>query len=300
MIHRFAPHYNKVKPEDRAKLAPLRVLVSTDVLSEGVNLQDGTLIVNFDLHWNPVRLMQRIGRVDRRMNAEIEAAIAAENPAAAASRGVIQVRNFLPPDALEILLRLHRRVETKVLMISRTLGIPGGKLLKPDDMLDDVRVMQQFIDDFGGPLSPLERLRLTYQELQAADPDLDAHLATLPLGIGSAKLGLPRGVFVCRAYPTLVKGDTGDGTDDKWTMDRPRVVWTLRRPGDQEVLLDLDQLHSAIKATPGTARESIHDRSAAAAELRVLEAEGLKWYRKAVQLPLDAPTPQTICWMEIQ
>ena len=43
MIKRFAPFYNKVRPPTSAKLTPLRVLVSTDVLSEGVNLQDGTL-----------------------------------------------------------------------------------------------------------------------------------------------------------------------------------------------------------------------------------------------------------------
>lgn len=73
MIKRFAPFYNKVSAEDRKKLVPLRVLISTDVLSEGVNLQDGSLLVNYDIHWNPVRLMQRIGRVDRRMNPAIEA-----------------------------------------------------------------------------------------------------------------------------------------------------------------------------------------------------------------------------------
>ena len=42
------------------------------MLSEGLNLQDATRLINYDLHWNPVRLMQRIGRVDRRMNSDIE------------------------------------------------------------------------------------------------------------------------------------------------------------------------------------------------------------------------------------
>jgi hypothetical protein len=50
MIRRFAPHYNKVKAEERDSLPPLRVLLSTDVLSEGVNLQDAGLIVNYDVH----------------------------------------------------------------------------------------------------------------------------------------------------------------------------------------------------------------------------------------------------------
>ena len=104
MIKRFAPFYNKVSADDRKKLAPLRVLVSTDVLSEGVNLQDGTLLVNYDIHWNPVRLMQRIGRVDRRMNPAIEAELVKEKPSAKKSRGHIQIRNFLPPAEIETLL----------------------------------------------------------------------------------------------------------------------------------------------------------------------------------------------------
>jgi len=103
MIKRFSPFYNRVAETDRNALQPLRVLVSTDVLSEGVNLQDATLLVNYDLHWNPVRLMQRIGRVDRRRDPEIETALAKALPSSRAARGFIQVRNFLPPDDIEVL-----------------------------------------------------------------------------------------------------------------------------------------------------------------------------------------------------
>ena len=48
------------------------VLMSSDVLAEGVNLQDAALLVNFDVHWNPVRMIQRSGRIDRRLNPRIE------------------------------------------------------------------------------------------------------------------------------------------------------------------------------------------------------------------------------------
>ena len=58
----------------------IRVLISTDVLSEGLNLQDATRLINYDIHWNPVRLMQRIGRVDRRMNPEVEERLVADHP----------------------------------------------------------------------------------------------------------------------------------------------------------------------------------------------------------------------------
>jgi superfamily II DNA or RNA helicase len=73
-IQRFAPYYNGMSSAALAEQgrAPIRVLISTDVLSEGLNLQDATRMINYDIHWNPVRLMQRIGRVDRRMNPEIE------------------------------------------------------------------------------------------------------------------------------------------------------------------------------------------------------------------------------------
>ena len=77
-IHRFAPHYNDVTPpsEDKA----INILIATDVLAEGLNLQDANRLINFDLHWNPVRLMQRIGRVDRRMNPDTEAKIIKAHP----------------------------------------------------------------------------------------------------------------------------------------------------------------------------------------------------------------------------
>jgi len=61
-IKRFAPKANKVKvsPDEE-----IQILVSTEVLSEGLNLQDGQVVINYDLHWNPVRIIQRIGRIDR-------------------------------------------------------------------------------------------------------------------------------------------------------------------------------------------------------------------------------------------
>ncbi|MGH7134094.1 MAG: helicase-related protein, partial [Pirellulales bacterium] len=79
IIRRFAPYYNGLSSGllTAAGEDEIRVLISTDVLSEGLNLQDATRLINYDLHWNPVRLMQRIGRVDRRMNPETEAKLLA-------------------------------------------------------------------------------------------------------------------------------------------------------------------------------------------------------------------------------
>ena len=297
MIQRFAPHYNRVKPEDRAKLSPLRVLVSTDVLSEGVNLQDAGLVVNYDVHWNPVRLMQRIGRVDRRLDPEVEKVLVRENPGAKASRGTVQVRNFLPPDDIETLLRLYQRVEARVLLISKTLGIPGGKLLTAEDILDDVKVLQAFREEYEGDLSPLEQLRLHYQELVAADPALPDRLDALPDGIASAMTAAATGLFVCRHVPTRVRQDDGEAAT--WSPDPGRVEWVLRA-GDEADRTDVAGVNTIIRCDLDTPHAGFSDRTSLRSKLRKLERDETNRYRKAVQLPLDAPSPRTICWLEIR
>ena len=73
----------------RAREGELDILIGTDCISEGQNLQDCDFLINYDIHWNPVRLMQRIGRVDRRMNPEIEERLLADHPEIAPSRGKV-------------------------------------------------------------------------------------------------------------------------------------------------------------------------------------------------------------------
>ena len=135
VIRRFAPYHNGSSTPELAAggLTEIRILISTDVLSEGLNLQDAARLINYDLHWNPVRLMQRIGRVDRRMNPEREAGLVADHPEVKAIRGKVAYWNFLSPDELDDLLKLYNRVTHKTLRISKTFGIEGQKLLHPKD-----------------------------------------------------------------------------------------------------------------------------------------------------------------------
>ena len=60
----FAPQSNN-RPDLVGSDRGVDVLISTDVLSEGQNLQDCGILVNYDLHWNPTRMVQRAGRIDR-------------------------------------------------------------------------------------------------------------------------------------------------------------------------------------------------------------------------------------------
>jgi len=77
---------------------PIDILITTDVLSEGQNLQDADTVVNYDIHWNPVRVIQRLGRVDR---------IGSPNPE-------IQCVNFWPAPSIEKTIKLKTRVENRM------------------------------------------------------------------------------------------------------------------------------------------------------------------------------------------
>lgn len=81
--------------------AELDVLIGTDVISEGQNLQDCDYLVNYDIHWNPVRIIQRFGRVDR----------------IGSTNDVIQLVNFWPDISLDEYINLKERVENKMVIV---------------------------------------------------------------------------------------------------------------------------------------------------------------------------------------
>ena len=102
VVGRFSPESN---PEYRAlpNEAELDTVIATDVLSEGLNLQDCNKIVNYDLHWNPVRLIQRFGRINR---------IGSEHD-------VVYGFNFLPETGIERNLNLRQKLENRIAEIPR-------------------------------------------------------------------------------------------------------------------------------------------------------------------------------------
>src|SRR3989338_10767560 len=83
------------------------ILMSTDVLSEGMNLQKARYLINYDLHWNPTRMIQRAGRIDR---------IGSPYPK-------IFVYNFFPEEELEELLKLVEVLQNKIIDIDKSVGL---------------------------------------------------------------------------------------------------------------------------------------------------------------------------------
>jgi SNF2 family DNA or RNA helicase len=96
----FAP-VAKERPDDLAEEGEIDLLIATDCISEGQNLQDCDWLINYDIHWNPVRIIQRFGRIDRLGSPNSE----------------IQLVNFWPNMELEEYINLEQRVSGRMVLL---------------------------------------------------------------------------------------------------------------------------------------------------------------------------------------
>jgi len=294
VIQCFAPYYNGTSSGELAGKgsSEIRVLISTDVLSEGLNLQDASRMINYDIHWNPVRLMQRIGRVDRRMNPEVEQRLAADHPEVASSRGKVSFWNFLPPDELNAILTLYTKVTQKTLLISRTLGIEGKKLLTPQDDFDALR---EFNHAYEGTKTAVEDMHLEYQALLQADPELESRLKGLPGATFSGRKRPAkgaRGVFFCYALPALDK-EAGEFTEEAGT-----TRWYLYDLDREAILEEPGEIVASIRSEPETPRKCTTEEKTLV-ELRAKVEKHIKnTYLKRVDAPVGVK-PALRCWMEL-
>ncbi len=302
-IQRFAPYYNGTTSGELTASGhkETRILISTDVLSEGLNLQDATRLINYDLHWNPVRLMQRIGRVDRRLNPEIEAKLVADHPDYAPLRGKVLYWNFLPPDDLDDLLRLYFRVSNKTLRISKVFGIEGKKLLKPED---DYEALRDFTHTYQGELTPLEKIHLEFQKLVAETPGLEQRLDSLPGRVFSGKAHSSPGVkalFLCYALPAEDKtmaGALAKLDQSSWTTEAGKAAWYIYDLASGKILEQPEAIATLIRSTEETPRRvSMSHKDLRDIRLTV-EKHIKNTYLKQVQAPVGVK-PILQCWMEL-
>ena len=151
----FAPR-TKERPEDLSAEGEIDLLIATDCISEGQNLQDCDWLINYDIHWNPVRIIQRFGRIDR---------IGAPNER-------IQLVNFWPNLELEEYLRLEQRVSGPIVLLD--ISATGEENLIEQES--------------GDPMNDLEYRRRQLLKLQDAVIDLEdlSSGVSEPLGLGIA------------------------------------------------------------------------------------------------------------------
>ena len=136
IVGRFSPISKNYKFKNGEK--ELNYLFATDILSEGQNLQDAGILINFDLHWNPVRMIQRNGRINR-LGSRFENVL---------------INNMKPSSDIDLYLKLVHRLEVKINTIKNTVGLDQGVLSVND--INPIQFIERYYKD--GSLPPEDDL----------------------------------------------------------------------------------------------------------------------------------------------
>ncbi len=190
VVGRFAPRAN---PDYRLPDGAVEIdtLVATDVLAEGLNLQDCDKVVNYDLHWNPVRLIQRFGRIDR---------IGSEHD-------TIHGFNFLPETELERALGLKEKLARRIQEIHDTIG-EDAAILDPSEQLNEDAMytiytagsLGRYEEDEDDDFVDLNEAEEIIRQLRESEPELYRRIVGLRDGVRCGRAAGQRGTFVfCRA-----------------------------------------------------------------------------------------------------
>ena len=192
-VQRFSPISNCETTEDlvKAQENPIDILICTDVLSEGQNLQDAGVLINYDLHWNPVRMIQRAGRIDR----------------IGSPYDLLYIYNCFPEEGLERLLGLVRRLQERISTIDNEVGLDGsvlGEEVSEKSLEDLMRLKkadseaekQQILDELetSADLASLDEMRFPLMEF-LQQVGLEA-IQDIPMGIHSTRTDGLDGIFL--------------------------------------------------------------------------------------------------------
>jgi len=246
---RFSPESNEkreqVRPADE-----LRVVVATDVLSEGQNLQDAWIVVNYDLPWAIIRLIQRAGRVDR-IGQRAE---------------TIRCYSFLPADGVERIIRLRARVRQRLTENAEVVGTDEAFF---EDDRDDQTIVDLYNEKSGildgddeGEVDLASYAYQIWKNAVAADPSLQRVIPALPAVAYSARAHIAAPNAPAGA---LVYMRTGEGND--------ALVWVDRNGGSvTESQFAILQAAACAPDTPALPRdEAHHDLVKRGAELILTE-----------------------------
>lgn len=239
---RFSPHSND-KADIAAREGALRVLIATDVLSEGQNLQDCSIIVNFDLPWAIIRLIQRAGRVDR-IGQEAD---------------TIRAYSFLPADGVERIIRLRQRVRTRLKENQEVVG--SDEAFFEDDETDNP--IRDLYSEKAGILDGEDEgeIDLASYAYQIWKNAIDADPSLQP-----AVENLPDVVYATKALPPLEGAREGalvyvrspDDNDSLAWVDRGgevisqsplAILRAAECEPDEPALERLDEHHAIVKTT---------------------------------------------------
>jgi SNF2 family DNA or RNA helicase len=247
---RFSPESNSKRDKINA-MEELRVLIATDVLSEGQNLQDSHIVVNYDLPWAIIRLVQRAGRVDR----------------IGQRSDKISCYSFLPADGVEKIIKLRARVRQRLQENAEVVGTD-------ENFFEDDRNDQLVIDLYnektgildGDDGTEVDLASYAYQIWKnaiTADPNMQKIIPELPPVVFSTRNHQPSNT---NPESVLVYLKTPDGTDALVRIDKDGKSITE----SQYAIL---RTAECPKDTPAIPRHEIHHELVKKAVQLVLEEE---------------------------
>ena len=205
--------------------ADIDILIATDCISEGQNLQDCDYLVNYDIHWNPVRIIQRFGRIDR---------IGSKNQ-------YIQLVNFWPDMDLDEYINLKSRVETRM-KISIMTSTGDDDLINPEEKGDLEYRKQQ-----------LKRLQEEVVDIE----DISSGISIMDLGLNEFRLDLLEYV---KTHPDLEKKPKGLHAVVPATEDLPEgVIFVLRNINNSVNIDNQNRIHPFYMVYIGIDGEVICD-----------------------------------------
>lgn len=185
------------------------VLIATDCISEGQNLQDCDYLINYDIHWNPVRIIQRFGRIDR---------IGSKN-------SVIQLVNFWPDVTLDEYINLKSKVETRMKIVDMTAT--GDDNIISDEEKTELEYRK----------AQLERLQKEVVDIE----DMSSGISIMDLGLNEFRLDLLEYV---KNHPEIEKAPFGLHAVAPATEDTPEgAIFVLKNCSESVNIDNKNRLH---------------------------------------------------------
>lgn len=200
--------------KDKTLLLPdnpttIDVLIATDCISEGQNLQDCDYLINYDIHWNPVRIIQRFGRIDR---------IGSHN-------ACIQLVNFWPALTLDEYINLKSKVETRMKIVN--MAATGDDNLLSDEEKVDLEYRKQ----------QLKRLQEEVVDME----DMTSGISIMDLGLNEFRLDL---LDYAKSHPDLDKTPFGLHAVTQSGDDLPNgVIFVLKNRSNTVNIDNQNRLH---------------------------------------------------------
>lgn len=197
--------------KDEPNTPEIDVLIATDCISEGQNLQDCDICINYDIHWNPVRIVQRFGRIDR---------IGSINDK-------IQLVNFWPDISLDEYINLNKRVSARMTIVNATATADDNIISDEDEEMDYRKEQLKKLQE--GALQDLE--------------DVDGNISITDLGLNDFVMDLHNYIKTCGEPKGVITGLHSVVAADQSKGIESGIIFVLRNRNDGVNINKQNRLH---------------------------------------------------------